>query len=314
MNEFLAVEAGERAPQRLRRRALELADDATLRLEQFQGDDPKAIHEIRRRFKELRALVRLVGAFLPHGGRPERESFRDAGRQFAPQRDAKAAVEAFDRLRERFAEEWTPRQFLKIRRALVRQSGRPTDPLTVAQLGSQIAIERGRIAAWPVDTMKPHDLWRALTRAYRAARRAMRAALREGTREKFHEWRRLAKVLWYQAQAFELLGMAAFEGQIKSLHKFSRTLGDHHDVALIDDLCRRTPESFGSPRYVRRFRTFLARRLRELEEQAESIGAELFAQRTRDWAAAVGSPEPERRRIGPKKSPDHPATQSLASA
>src|SRR5581483_1271849 len=156
MNEFLAFNAGEHAPQRLRRKALELADDAAARLERLQDDDPKEIHEIRRRFKELRAMVRLIGHSLPHKGRPEEQWFRGAGRRFAAQRDAKAAIEAFDRLRERFAEEWRPRQFLKIRRALERPA-RPTDPLILAQLRAELALERGRIAAWPVEAMQPDD-------------------------------------------------------------------------------------------------------------------------------------------------------------
>lgn len=289
MNEFLAVELGELAPQRLRRKALDLADDAAARLEQLRDDDPTTIHEVRRRFKELRAMVRLVGDVLPHGGRLQREWFRNAGRLFAPQRDAKAALECFDRLRERFKEEWTPRQFLKIRRALERHAPPVSDPLMVRQLRAEMAVERGRIAAWPVDTMQAHDLWRAITRAYRAARRDMRTALSEGTHEAFHAWRRSEKVVWYQAQFFEFLGMAQFEEQIKMLRKLSRVLGDHHDLVVIDDRCRLTPEAFGSPRYVRRFRGFLARRMRELEEQAESAGGEVFAQRPREWAAALGA-------------------------
>lgn len=313
MDDFLAIEAGERAPQRLRRKALELADDVTSRLEQLQGDDPKTTHEVRRRLKELRAMARLVGAFLPRGGRPERDVFRAAGHLLAPQRDSKAAVEAFDRLREHFAGEWTPRQFQKIRRALV-QRRRPTDPLTIAQLRTQMAVERGRIAAWPVDTMQPHDLWRAITRAYRVARRAMRTAQRDGTRESFHAWRRRAKVLWYQAQFLQMLGMANFESPIKSLHKLSRVLGDHHDLVIIDELCHSSPESFGSARYVSRFRRYVAQRLRELEEQAESIGTELFKQRPREWASAAGSTEPERRRFGPKKSASKHSPPSAATA
>lgn len=302
MNEFLAVQTGEHAAQRLRRKALELADDAAVRLEKLQDDDPKEIHEIRRRFKELRAMVRLVGA-----SRAEGQWFRNAGRRFAAQRDTKAAMEAFDRLRERFAVEWTPRQFLKIRRVLERPA-QPTDPLIVSQMRAELAIERGRIAAWPVDSMQPDDLWQAVTRTYRNARRAMRAAMNEGTRERFHEWRRRTKVLWYQEQFIDFLGMADFEAPVKSLRKLQRILGDHHDLVVIDELCRQTPASFGSARYVRRFRGYLARRMRELEENAESTGGELFERRARDWAAG------RRRRIGPKKSAVRLPAPSAATA
>ncbi len=311
MNEFPPVEAAELAPQRLRRRALELLDDALSRLDRFQGDDPKIVHDLRRRFKELRALAHMAADALPHGGRRERALFRDAGRCFGAQRDAKATVEAFDRLREHFASEWTPRQFLKIRRALATQIVLPPDPVALANLRMQLADERSRIAGWPIDFMTVRDLRIAFARSYRSSRRAMRAALRDGTADKFHAWRRQAKTLWYQAQMAELLGMGAFESRIKALHKLSRVLGNHHDLVIIDDLCQRSPERFGSPRYVRRFRSFLVRRMRDLEKDAESIGDELFAQRPREWAGLEAA---RQRRIGPKRSASRPAARSAISA
>ena len=118
MQQFLEVEAGERAPQRLRRRALDRADESTEKVAALAGDDPRAVHDLRRRLKELRALTLILSDSLPARGKAERDFFRDAGRKLATARDSKAAVEAFDRLREHFKDEWGPRQFLKIRRAL----------------------------------------------------------------------------------------------------------------------------------------------------------------------------------------------------
>lgn len=311
MNEFLPVAAAELAPQRLRRRALELLDDALSKLDHFHGDDPQIVHDVRRCFKELRAMARMVGDALPHDGRRERALFRDAGRHFAAQRDARAVVQAFDRLREHFSDEWTPRQFLKIRRALEGQIVLPPDPVALASIRTQLGDERSRIAGWPIDAMTVHDLRLAFARSYRMSRRAMRAALRDGTADKFHAWRRQAKALWYQAQLAEFLGIGSFEAQIKALHKLSRILGNHHDLVVVDELCQRSPERFGSPRYVRRFRGYLARRMRNLEKDAESIGEELFAQRPREWA---GLETPRRRRIGPKRSSSRPPADSAIVA
>jgi len=168
MNEFLVVEAGERAPQRLRRKALDLADEALAKLDAMTGGDQKALHDVRRRLKELRAMAALLG-------RPDVEFFRDAGRTLSPYRDAKAAVEAFDHLRERFATEWTPRQFSKIRRALALSVPPNIDREIGEDLRAALIVERGQIAAWPVDAMKRDDLWSAITRSYRRARRATRA-------------------------------------------------------------------------------------------------------------------------------------------
>ncbi|HKB80080.1 MAG TPA: CHAD domain-containing protein [Thermoanaerobaculia bacterium] len=298
MNEFLSVEAGERAPQRLRRRALDLADQVLAALARIDAD-AEAVHDARRKLKELRALVRLVGDVLPRRGKPERGFFRDAGRLFAPQREAIAAVETFDSVRAHFTSEWKPREFLQIRRALVEHGGAAADPAAIERLRADLAVERGRIAAWPVDSMSSDDLWKGLERSYRRSRQAMRSALHDRTPQDFHRWRRRAKTLWHQEQFFAALGMGSFADSIKTLHKLGRSLGEHHDLALLDERCGTASDSFGSSRYVRRFRRFLHRRLRDLEERAESTGSDLFAARVRDWARVSGSPLAKR--VGPKK-------------
>jgi CHAD domain-containing protein len=284
MNEFLVVEAGERAPQRLRRKALDLADDAFARLDAMSAGDPKALHDVRR-LKELRAMASLLG-------QSDVSFFADAGRVLSPYRDAKAAVEAFDRLRERFATEWTPRQFQSIRRALVRRCAENVDAAIVNDLRAALFFERGQIAAWPVDEMKRDDLWRAITRSYRRARRAMRAARQELSAENLHEWRKRVKIHWYHAQFFTDVNIARLDTE--SLRKLSRKLG-----VIVNSLCETAPDLF---------QQYVATRLRELEVDALSMGGETFASRARNWEVRVrltASPADVRVRVRPAKSPEH---------
>ena len=289
MNEFLDVQAGERAPQRLRRKALDLANDAFARLNAMSAGDPKALHDVRRRLKELRAMASLLE-------QSDATFFADAGRVLAPYRDAKAAVEAFDRLKERFATEWTPRQFQTIRRALVKRCAENVDPTIVIDLRAALIVERGQIAAWPVDEMKREELWRAITRSYRRARRAMRAARAELSAETLHEWRKRVKIHWYHAQFFTDVTIAKLDTE--PLRKLSRKLGDHHDLVIVNSICDPAPDLF---------RQCVATRLRELEVDALSMGREVFATRARNWEVRVrltAGPADVRVRRRPK-SPEH---------
>ena len=295
MTEFLIVEADERAPQRLRRKALDLSDQVIAKLDGPQ--DSKSIHDARRRLKELRALTSLLGR-----GKGEARFFRDAGRELSAARDAKAALEAFDRLRERFASEWKPREFGKIRRALKARVDVETDPIAIESLRRSLIVERGRIAAWPVDEMHRDELWSALSSSYRRARRMMRRALRERTIEAVHEWRKRVKMHWYHAQFLTMVSVCHLEVRNEALRRLSHALGDHHDLILIDEICRENPALFGSSRYVRHFHTFVARALTDLFATAEAAGDDLFGAPTREWVPGVRKAEP-RRRIGPKKAP-----------
>jgi len=309
MNEFLVVEASERAPQRLRRKALDLADQAIGRLDAMATGDQKALHDVRRRLKELRAMTALLK-------QPDDEFFRDAGRDLADYRDAKAAVEAFDHLRERFAPEWTPRQFGKVRRALEARVRPIVEQTIIERLRRGLLVERGQIAAWTVDEMKRDELWGELTRSYKRARRAMRIAMQEKTPENLHEWRKRVKIHWYHAQFFADVSLAKLDPHTELLRKLSRALGDHHDLVIVDELCRALPD-FGSPRYVTLFRSFIASRLGELEVDVESIGRSIFATRARNWEVRMrltAAPQDILLRLGPRKSPPRATNPTSSSA
>jgi hypothetical protein len=316
MNEFLLVEADERAPQRLRRIALERADSLIATFDAVAQHDGPAIHDARRLLKELRALTSILRSALPGRGKAERKIFRAAGRELSSARDAKAALEAFDRLRERFATEWKPRQFQKIRRALAARIGESISASAVENLRAQMILERGHIAAWPVDEMRRDELWRALGRSYRRARRQMSRALEQRTAESIHEWRKLVKVHWYHEQFLtEVKLIPEQRAHIDAVGKLSRTLGHHHDLVLIDEICKQSPEVFGSRRYVRAFRSFVARALEDLLASAEKKGDDLFREPTRDWInhlrqTAVGA----QLRVGPKKAPQRPRNRAAMLA
>jgi len=305
MNEFLVIEAGERAPQRLRRQGLDLADQALGRLDAMAIGDQKALHDVRRRLKELRALTSLLG-------QPDGDFFRDAGRELADYRDAKAAVEAFDRLRERCGREWTPRQFLKIRRALEARVCANVEQAIIEKLRQGLLVERGQIAAWTVDDMKRDDLWSALTRSYKRARRAMRVVRREMTPENLHEWRKRVKIHWYHAQFFDDVKIVRLDSHIRLLRKLSRALGDHHDLVIVDGLV----QTSGSTSSLQLFRRYIATRLTELERDAEALGHQIFATRTRSWQVRmrlIAGPADARIRVRSAPSPISPSKPRFTS-
>ena len=294
MQGLLFIAADERAPQRLRRYALDTADSLIASLDGVAKSDPQAIHDARRRLKQLRALSILLRL-----GKNERRFFRDAARILSVARDNKAVVEAFDRLRERFATEWKPRQYQKIQRALKARLGTTLSAESLDDLRRALDIERGRIAAWPVDEMQRDSLVSALASSYRRARRGMRRAFEERNAKVMHTWRRRVKMHWYNAQFLTDVNVIPSDPSLETLRQLQRTLGQYHDLVLIDEICTKAPETLGSERYIRRFRTFVTRAMAEHFVEAERIGGVLLAQPTREWIRAVAP----RVRIGPKKSP-----------
>jgi hypothetical protein len=120
--------------------------------------------------------------------------------------------------------------------------------------------------------MHDEEIWSAFRQSYRRTRKAMADVLEDPKPALFHEWRKRVKTHWSQARLLD-------DDSAKKLHNLSTILGDHHDLAVIDQLLRLSPEAYGNPILVLRFLTLVAERMRDLETRAAVLGHDLFSRR-----------------------------------
>lgn len=266
-------------------------------------DDPKApaaerVHDARKRFKEIRALLRLIRNPLGDQFAHENAWFRDAARDLAAARDADAVIEALDKLA-------LPRATAKRARKIIdaqRTSHPPLDPI-IDNVLEQLVIAHGRLGMWPelddsFDTIAP-----GLLRTYREGRRAMRSSLKllssseflgssgflgvdrgsapsRGTPrnpeapEELHEWRKRVKERWYHAQLLRHVWPEMMKPYADVLSTLSKALGDHHDLHVLRDL-------------VPDLADVIDTRQAELEQQAMSIGRRVYAEKPDAWLARM---------------------------
>src|SRR6056297_195459 len=92
------LERDESVEDGVRRIAREQLDDAVDDLENLIDDDPAdAVHDVRKRCKKVRGLVRLVRPSLGEDTyRVANDTARDAGRHLSDLRDATALMETFE--------------------------------------------------------------------------------------------------------------------------------------------------------------------------------------------------------------------------
>lgn len=80
----------------------------------------EAIHDVRKRIKKIRAVVRLVRDELgKEVYKRENECFRDAGRGLSEVRDAQVLLETFNKLEKHFADFIKPEGFVDLQQILV---------------------------------------------------------------------------------------------------------------------------------------------------------------------------------------------------
>jgi CYTH domain-containing protein/CHAD domain-containing protein len=284
------LEAGEAAPDGIRRIAAGRAAEALGKLGAIEAEGAAAIHGARKDLKKLRAVLRLVRAELPKKlYREQNRRYRDAGRLLSDTRDAEVKVETLDDLEERFGREFPEAVAEHWRRDLERERyAAVTD--TGGELAARVeraraAIEEGRaeILRWPLERDSFALLEAGVLSAYAEGREALVLVREEPSADHVHEWRKRAKDLWYQLRILRELWPGVLGETASEAHILTDLLGDHHDLAVLaEDLGSRDtidPGAIGE---------LIRRRQDELLERAVELGERLYAEKPPAWAKRLG--------------------------
>ena len=201
------------------RAALAVLDDS--------GLSPRAVHDVRKRAKKLRGLLRLLQGSFPDHAR-ETAALRDAGRLLAMRRDAEVRLATFDRL---FPD--SPAALTPLRTLLVLERDAPHEPSDQAQAIELLRALHGRVHKWTLTGKDRRSLVDGLARTRRRAARAMEEAASSPGFDTIHEWRKRAKDFWYQTRLLSPIWPEAMGPLAKAAEDLTESLGLHHDIAVL---------------------------------------------------------------------------------
>jgi len=196
------------------------------------GAPAEALHTARKDAKKLRALLKLVGPALP-GSKAENVALRDAARAVSALRDRAAMLEAFDRVASGAA----AAEFAAVRAALEARAA-PTadeDALVAAFATAFTALIR-RAKKWKLKRSGFDAFEPGLKDRFGRAADAMARAKRSGSAEAFHDWRKQAKVHWFQAGLLAPMAPALMAPHVALAEDVAERLGEQHDLVNLTDL------------------------------------------------------------------------------
>lgn len=285
------LKPGKSLRKGIRRLAKKRLEDA---LEQMTGKQQEnrdeAVHEARKSFKKLRALLRLV---RPEIGEPtyqaENTSFRDAARPLTEVRDAKILIDVLDNLVEHFKDHVGGQSFPEVRKALKtnRRAVRKR-VLDEEKASSKVAREvrkaMKRVNAWADVPDKWSGIGAGLEDVYRDALDAFTEASKDPTIEKLHEWRKQSKYLRYQLQVIHPLWPARLQELTDEVDYLGNVLGDDHDLAVLRRMVSSNREQFDNEGEVEMLVALIDRRRTELEQEAMLFGRRFFQEAPKDFA------------------------------
>jgi hypothetical protein len=253
----------ETVPEAVQRITDEQVERAVSALEQAGGDGlDAAVHDCRKRAKKLRGLLRLVRPALGKAYGQANESFRDAGRELSGLRDAQAALATFDGLIVASPDRLPEGGVGAVRAgiaALAEEAARAGDGRLRAECAADLfRAGRRHVARAELNAEGWAAVGPGVEMTYRAGRRALADARRDTEPTVMH-------------------------------HNLSDALGDAHDLVVITDHLRASPDRFGGDAQIRAICELADTRRAELERRAMSLGARLYAEKPSRYADRMGA-------------------------
>lgn len=276
------------------------------------ADIHEGVLEARKAFKRLRALLSLFRDGLDQETFAELDTrLRDLGRSLAATREIQALLDSLDVLDARFPERKTSVS-TRLRASLeARRDGVETQPVspasspvlsddTVSALAGGLVDVRERFDALSLVREDFDAIRGGLLRHYRAARRGHAAAFDpdgEADSETFHEWRKQLQRHWRHMQLITHAWPDYVTQRAQLTHGLAKTIGQEHDLAMLDSYLSTSDGSFGSRAQLAATRAKCRRLQGELRASVRADGARLFLESPkafgrrmeRYWEAACGS-------------------------
>lgn len=220
----------------LRRIALEQVERAARAVDDPAVDADAAIHDIRKRCKKVRALLRLVRPCFP-GYRDENAAFRAIARTLGAARDADVLIGSFDRIAVRHGAQVEADALEPIRALLVRRrtdlAGRIDTRALLAAARDQLLEARARAAGWRLRASGFDAFEAGVEAGFRRARKAMREARAEPSAEAFHAWRKRCKDHAFHIRLLRPLWPGPMRAMGVCAAELGELLGEHHDLAVL---------------------------------------------------------------------------------
>lgn len=186
-----------------------------------------SVHDIRKRLKKLRAILRLLRSGMADQRAAETVILRDAGRALAGARDRAVRLASFDRL----IGDQVPEDLAGLRARLAADAAVPAPP--PPDLRASIASLRDRIDSWRLEGKDRRILTEGLARTRARAIETMKRARKDPDPEHVHAWRKRVKDHWYQARLLSPIWPEAMAPIVAAADRLGEILGDHRDLGLL---------------------------------------------------------------------------------
>jgi CHAD domain-containing protein len=281
----------EEAVQRIAR---EQIDNAVDEINDAEIDRHKVVHQVRKRCKKIRGLLRSVRPRFENYFDRENAWYRDAARPLSYVRDAQSMLDTFDKLMEHFQDQIDREAFASVRQQLTDRRQQMTEDeghlnKRLEEFLERMEEGRHRVAAWQLDKKGFKAVQGGLIKTYARGRTAMTRAYRDPSTENFHEWRKRVKYHWYHMRLLQPVWSGPIKTRCDEADELSDILGDDHDLAVLRDTLLQGTIDIGGEETGQALLGLITQRQIELRAKGKQIGARLYAEPPKQFVKRLRS-------------------------
>jgi CHAD domain-containing protein len=278
------------AHEDLRRAAVEQLESAVDALANANAADrPKAVHTARKAVKKTRALLRLGRSGMPSQayGRTMR-SLRDAGRLLSGARDADVLAHTIDGLATHYVGQLPASAYRDLRRDVAALAAAPETDDQVQAAIARLKELVGDAAGWSVDDTRWATIREEAARTYARGRKQFASAAETADAKPLHEWRKRVKDLWYHQRLLRNAWKPVMRAHSGETDRLGELLGDEHDLAVLSAFLDDHRAELSGHLHLEDVIELTSRRRTELQAEAITIGARIYAERPGAYGKRIG--------------------------
>lgn len=222
--------------KQFRKRLLNQVDAAIQEIQDGSLPFDKKVHQVRKRFKKIRGLLRLgIKTVGKKRYKKENSRFREYGHRLGGVREARVYLTTLDDVANESVDK---RKIKGLKQALeeaythIRKTTLEEDVLK--NLAKDLQKTRKMYAEMPLKKSGNEAFIKGLSRVFSRGKKALKKAQKEPNTENFHELRKRVKYLWYHMRLLKKSNKQVNGAYANILDDLSDDLGDAHDLSDLE--------------------------------------------------------------------------------
>lgn len=262
----------------------EQIDRALASLDTIKKEPDEAIHDIRKRLKKLRALIRLCRVEMDKEYYKERNtSFRDVGRKLSKLRNLTSMQDSLQALHDRYSLGLKAQVFKGVVRQLEKEKQEELhekieEGSLVAELKQVLEAEKAELKHWPVGNDQLYQFVPALRKVYERGYKACKTARKKPDAAIKHEWRKRVKYLWYHFRLLKAVWPGMWKQYAREWHRLGHVLGNDHDLAVLKQKLQEEAIMENEAIACNLLDSLIVKEIALCDEEAFILGRRLFAE------------------------------------